>query len=98
MGWLKFKLAQAHDIWWQLNVKTVGHFQFHYQTQQIQISIDLVDSFLAAQSFNLIYFYKFPRIDAKSFLVLMSVLYHVKLLNQNIAVHIWYIHALVIHL
>ena len=78
-NWLKFKLR---NNWW--HVKT-DHSQFHYQTQQIQISINLVGSFLATQSFNLIHFCKFPRIDAKSSLVLMSVLYHVKLLNQNIA-------------
>ena len=78
-NWLKFTLR---NNWW--HVKT-DHSQFHYQTQQIQISINLVGSFLATQSFNLIHFCKFPRIDAKSSLVLMSVLYHVKLLNQNIA-------------
>ena len=90
-NWLKFTLR---NNWW--HVKT-DHSQFHYQTQQIQISINLVGSFLATQSFNLIHFCKFPRIDAKSSLVLMSVLYHVKLLNQNTAVHTCFGHSFMIY-
>ena len=94
-NWLKFKLR---NNWWQLNVKTVIILNFINRHNKFKSVQAWLIYFLAAKSFNLIYFSKFPRIDAKSFLVLMSVLYHVKLLNQNIAVYIWNIHALVIHL
>ena len=94
-NWLKFKLK---NNWWQLNVKTVIFPNFITRHNRFKSVQTWLIHFLAAKSFNLIYFSKIPRIDAKSFMILMSVLYHIKLLNQNTAVHIWNIHALVIHL
>ena len=89
-NWLMLKFKRCNQLGYEhfMSTQHLGaakcesccfcHSQFHFQTQQIQINIEWIDPFLAAQSFQLNVHCELPETYAEIFLVFMSALSHLK--------------------